>query len=45
MLWNCTTCYSCQEYCPQGIQVTDILYELKNQAIERLKAVKQNDLL
>lgn len=45
MLWDCTTCYLCQEYCPQGIQVTDILYELRNQAIERLKAVKQNDLL
>ncbi|MBU2498524.1 MAG: 4Fe-4S dicluster domain-containing protein, partial [Proteobacteria bacterium] len=34
MLWNCLGCYQCQENCPQGVQVTDILYELKNMAIE-----------
>ena len=33
MLWDCTTCYQCQEHCPQGVKVTDVLYELKNQAI------------
>lgn len=33
MLWDCVTCYQCQEHCPQGVKVTDILYELKNQAI------------
>jgi len=32
MLWNCLTCYQCQEHCPQGVKVTDILYELKNLA-------------
>ena len=30
MLWYCLTCYQCQEHCPQGVKVTDILYELKN---------------
>jgi heterodisulfide reductase subunit C/nitrate reductase gamma subunit len=30
MLWNCLTCYQCQEHCPQMVEVTDILYELKN---------------
>lgn len=30
MLWNCLTCYQCQEHCPQMVDVTDILYELKN---------------
>lgn len=30
MLWNCLTCYQCQEHCPQGVKVTDILFELKN---------------
>jgi len=34
MLWNCLTCYQCQEHCPQGVKVTDILYELKNQAVK-----------
>jgi len=34
MLWDCLTCYQCQEQCPQGVKVTDILYELKNLAIK-----------
>ena len=34
MLWDCVTCYQCQEHCPQGVKVTDVLYELKNQAIK-----------
>ncbi|MBW2065498.1 MAG: 4Fe-4S dicluster domain-containing protein [Deltaproteobacteria bacterium] len=33
MLWDCVTCYQCQEHCPQGVKVTDILYELKNMAV------------
>ena len=33
MLWDCVTCYQCQEHCPQGVKVTDVLYELKNMAI------------
>ncbi len=32
MLWYCLTCYQCQEHCPQGVKVTDVLYELKNKA-------------
>ncbi len=31
MLWDCLTCYQCQEHCPQNVKVTDIFYELKNQ--------------
>jgi len=34
MLWDCVTCYQCQEHCPQGVNVTDILYEMKNQALK-----------
>ncbi|MDT8285313.1 MAG: 4Fe-4S dicluster domain-containing protein, partial [Thermovirgaceae bacterium] len=34
MLWDCVTCYQCQEHCPQGVHVTDILYVLKNQAVK-----------
>jgi heterodisulfide reductase subunit C/nitrate reductase gamma subunit len=33
MLWDCVTCYQCQEHCPQGVKVTEVLYELKNLAI------------
>ena len=35
MLWNCLTCYMCQESCPQGVLVTDLFYELKNRAYRR----------
>jgi heterodisulfide reductase subunit C len=38
MLWDCTTCYLCQEHCPQGVCVTDVLYELKSLALKDLKA-------
>jgi heterodisulfide reductase subunit C len=37
MLWDCLTCYQCQEQCPQGVWVTDVLYELKNRAIKQVK--------
>ena len=37
LVWDCTTCYMCQENCPQGIPVTEILYELKNMSYERQK--------
>ena len=37
MLWACTECYMCKEYCPQGIQVCDVLYELKNLVVKERK--------
>jgi len=37
MLWDCLTCYQCQEQCPQGVWVTDVLYELKNLAIKYVR--------
>ena len=36
MVWDCVTCYQCQEHCPQGVRVADILYELRNEAVRRL---------
>ena len=36
MIWDCLTCYQCQEYCPQNVEITDIFYELKNLAVEKL---------
>ncbi len=38
MVWDCVTCYQCQEHCPQGIAVADILYELRNEAWARIGA-------
>ncbi len=32
MIWNCLSCYRCQEACPQGVRVTDIMFELTNLA-------------
>ncbi|MGE4422081.1 MAG: 4Fe-4S dicluster domain-containing protein [Pseudodesulfovibrio sp.] len=37
MVWSCTTCYKCQEHCPQDIRVADVLYELRNTAAARLR--------
>ena len=34
-IWYCTTCHSCLEVCPQGVLVSEIIYELKNLAVER----------
>ena len=34
MLWDCLTCYQCQENCPQNVKVTDVLYGLKNLSIK-----------
>jgi len=30
IVWDCLTCYKCQENCPQGVRITDIFYQLKN---------------
>jgi len=37
MLWACTECYNCTEGCPQGIEVCDVIYQLKNIAIKERK--------
>ncbi len=37
MIWDCVTCYQCQEHCPQKVQVTEILFALKNRAVNRVK--------
>jgi heterodisulfide reductase subunit C len=35
MLWDCVTCYQCQEHCPQQVRVADLLYTLRNRAIRK----------
>lgn len=33
-IWLCASCYACTSECPQQIRITDIIYELKQQAIQ-----------
>ena len=40
MVWGCASCYQCQEHCPQGIPVTDIMLELRALAVQRLGTVR-----
>lgn len=35
MLWDCLTCYKCQESCPQGVRLTEVFYKLKNLAVKK----------
>jgi heterodisulfide reductase subunit C len=39
MLWDCVTCYQCQEHCPQTVQVTDLLFLLKNLAVKNAEKI------
>ena len=39
MVWSCATCYQCQEHCPEGIRVADIMYELRALAVNRLGTI------
>jgi heterodisulfide reductase subunit C len=40
MVWDCTTCYQCQEHCPEGIRVADVMLELRALSVRRLAAVR-----
>lgn len=33
-IWLCASCYACTVECPQEIRITDIMYELKQRAIQ-----------
>ena len=30
MIWECSTCYQCQEHCPQDVRIVDLFYRLKH---------------
>ena len=34
MIWLCSDCYTCQENCPMGIKLTDVINHLKNLAVK-----------
>lgn len=33
-LWMCTTCYTCMERCPRGVEIVDIITVLRNMAVK-----------
>ncbi len=33
-VWLCSTCYSCQERCPQDVRITELMNALKNIAVK-----------
>jgi len=33
VIWGCTTCHTCDEVCPQNIELSDLFTSLKNQSI------------
>jgi len=39
MVRDCATCYACQEHCPEGIRVADIMIELRALAAQRSGAL------
>ena len=41
MVWSCAGCYQCQENCPQGIRVADIMLELRGLSVQRLGSVRK----
>ena len=40
MVWDCASCYKCQESCPEGVRVADIMCELRALAVRRLGTVR-----
>jgi heterodisulfide reductase subunit C len=32
-VWLCSTCYACQERCPQDVRITDLMHAIKNMAV------------
>jgi len=33
-IWLCSSCYACQERCPQGVSITEFMTTLKNLAVK-----------
>jgi len=33
-IWLCSSCYNCQERCPQKVEIADVIYALRNLAIK-----------
>ena len=33
-IWLCTSCFNCQERCPQDVEIAELMFTLRNLAIE-----------
>ena len=44
MVWDCAACYQCQEYCPEGLRVADIMLELRALSVQRLGSVRAREM-
>jgi heterodisulfide reductase subunit C len=33
-IWLCCSCYNCQERCPQGVEIAEVIYALRNIALK-----------
>lgn len=40
MIWLCATCYTCEDRCPQKVNVTDVILALRNIAFQKGYAPK-----
>ena len=34
LIWLCSNCYACQEKCPHGVRISDLMTALKNQGLK-----------
>ncbi len=34
-LWHCTTCFTCYERCPRGVEIVDVITVLRNMAVNQ----------
>ena len=34
LIWLCSNCYACQEKCPHGVRIPDLMTALKNQGLK-----------
>lgn len=44
MIWSCSTCYLCQEHCPNQVELCDIFYTLKNRALQKIDQIEAGAL-
>ena len=41
-LWLCTTCFTCYERCPRGVEIVDIIMALRNMAVRKGHMAEQH---
>ncbi len=44
-LWTCTTCFTCYERCPRGVEIVDIITALRNMAVQAGYMAKEHQKL